>query len=580
MKKTSEKQNEVKPQGRINAKRLKKLYELSMMISGDPSDVFKHAVRMIGELFEVRVVCLSEIRGDNLYFTNVCDNGEVVVDAGDCLLEITPCATVEETKDIRLYDCVAEKFPEALFLKQHNAHAYCGFPILNGTGDVIAVICLIDDKPHDFSEEDQELLRIFGQRIAMEMERQEHLTEKKQAEEALHEREEHYRCLVETARAVPWKLDVATLRFTYVGPQAVELLGYPVEKWYEENFWLEHLHPEDCEWAARFYRKRIGRCENHDFEYRVLASDGRTVWIRDSVNRVQDRGTPKVLQGFMFDITRHKNAENELLVSEERLRDLFEDANDLFHILSPDGTLLYVNRAWRETLGYSEEEAIGMALFDIVHPDFQEHCMKMFQSIMKGEKADYIKTRFMAKDGKAVLLEGSCNCHLMNGKPIAAYSIFRDITKKQKMEDELLRIKKLESIGVLAGGIAHDFNNILTGVLGNISLARLYTEPGSKLHNILTQAENASLKARDLTQQLLTFSKGGAPIRKTASIVDLIKDSAGFALKGSNVRCDFAIPSGLKPVEVDEGQVSQVHQQPDYQCRSGNASGRVHHSNR
>jgi signal transduction histidine kinase len=133
-----------------------------------------------------------------------------------------------------------------------------------------------------------------------------------------------------------------------------------------------------------------------------------------------------------------------------------------------------------------------------------------------------------------------------------------ELTERKRMEEELLRVQKLESIGVLAGGIAHDFNNLLTAILGNISLTKMYANPEDKGYKRLTEAEKACLRARGLTQQLLTFSKGGAPIKKVAFIRGLIRDSASFALIGSNVRCEFSISGDLWPVEVDEGQISQV----------------------
>jgi len=114
--------------------------------------------------------------------------------------------------------------------------------------------------------------------------------------------------------------------------------------------------------------------------------------------------------------------------------------------------------------------------------------------------------------------------------------------ERKRMEEEHQKAERLESVGILAGGIAHDFNNLLTGILGNITLARSYVEPKSKAEDRLLEAEKASLRARDLTQQLLTFSRGGTPIRQIASIAMLLRDSATFALRGSNVRCEFSLP--------------------------------------
>ena len=140
-------------------------------------------------------------------------------------------------------------------------------------------------------------------------------------------------------------------------------------------------------------------------------------------------------------------------------------------------------------------------------------------------------------------------------------AVVRDISDRKQVAEELIKIRKLESIGVLAGGIAHDFNNILVSILGNISLAALYITPeNEKAKNLLHEAEKASLRAKDLTQQLLTFSKGGEPVKQIASITAVIMDSAGFVLRGSSSKCEYSFSEDLWPVEIDTGQMSQVIQ--------------------
>ena len=134
----------------------------------------------------------------------------------------------------------------------------------------------------------------------------------------------------------------------------------------------------------------------------------------------------------------------------------------------------------------------------------------------------------------------------------------RELYEREQLENEILKTRKLESIGILAGGIAHDFNNILTSILGNIMLAKEFVGPGDDLEGFLSNMEKASQRAQDLTQQLLTFSKGGVPVKKAESISDLIKDSVNFVLKGSNVSSKFFIQDDLYPVEIDAGQINQV----------------------
>ena len=142
----------------------------------------------------------------------------------------------------------------------------------------------------------------------------------------------------------------------------------------------------------------------------------------------------------------------------------------------------------------------------------------------------------------------------------ANIELHNEIYEKHKIQEELLKAKKLESVSVLAGGLAHDFNNILAAIMGNISLALLYTDHDDKRHKLLAEAEKASLRAKDLTQQLLTFSKGGEPVKTLASIEEVIRDSANFVLRGSNVQCKYHFTKDLWPVEVDSGQISQVIQ--------------------
>ncbi len=133
-----------------------------------------------------------------------------------------------------------------------------------------------------------------------------------------------------------------------------------------------------------------------------------------------------------------------------------------------------------------------------------------------------------------------------------------EINHRKQMEEEILKAKKLESLGVLAGGIAHDFNNLMSAVVGYISLARMEMKPGSKGFKNLVEAEKASIQTKGLTARLITFSKGGGPIKETVSIGDLVKNSVGFSLKGSGIDARFSIPADISPAEVDEDQMKQV----------------------
>jgi PAS domain S-box-containing protein len=244
--------------------------------------------------------------------------------------------------------------------------------------------------------------------------------------------------------------------------------------------------------------------------------------------------------------------------NEERYRSLFENATDLIQAVRPDGQLLYVNPSWCRTLGYTEEEARGLNVFDIVHSDCANKCESNFKKTLTEGTSGVIEVIFLRKDGQKVFLLGSSNYKYIKGQPSYVHCIFQDVTERRYMEEELSKMQKLESLGILAGGIAHDFNNILTATIGNLSLARVLAKPGEKIYKRIEQAEKASLRAKDLTQQLLTFSKGGEPIKVTTSLSEVIMDSCQFVLRGSNVNCNFGLADDLCMVEADEGQISQV----------------------
>ncbi|HEY6000926.1 MAG TPA: PAS domain S-box protein [bacterium] len=257
------------------------------------------------------------------------------------------------------------------------------------------------------------------------------------------------------------------------------------------------------------------------------------------------------------DITDRINAGNALQASEERYRDLFETTTDLIMSARLDGSLEYVNPAWCRTLGYTEEESARLSLSDLLHPECDDGCRNRIATLLGGGSGGKVHTMLLAKGGRKVVLEGDVSLVRDQGRPIGIRGILRDVTDKEILEEELRRREKLESVGLLAGGIAHDFNNILTAVLGNINLA-MTAGPPPPLRERLVEAEKATLAARRLTQQLLTFAHGGAPVKRLTALADVIRDQATFCCRGSQVTCAVAVDPALRAAEVDEGQIGQV----------------------
>ncbi len=146
------------------------------------------------------------------------------------------------------------------------------------------------------------------------------------------------------------------------------------------------------------------------------------------------------LTGVGRDITERKHIEEALRESEEKYWDLLENANDLIQSVAPDGHFVYVNRAWRNNLGYIEEEIADLSLFDIIHPDSQAHCMEVFQRVMSGEKVDNVEAVFVAKGGKEISVAGNVNCKFVDGKPVYTRGIFHDITERKHIEEALAKV--------------------------------------------------------------------------------------------------------------------------------------------
>jgi two-component system cell cycle sensor histidine kinase/response regulator CckA len=234
--------------------------------------------------------------------------------------------------------------------------------------------------------------------------------------------------------------------------------------------------------------------------------------------------------------------------------------------ITPEGTILYCNGRFAEMLNYPLEKVIGSSIFDYLDESGRQYVAPLIEEGSAGSSRQEVT--LLGHAGTRVPAYLSINALELDGAD-ALCIVATDLTEqklhevavaneRRRAEEERLRANKLESVGILAGGLAHDFNNFLASILGNISLVKRSTNSDSELFERLTAAETACSQARNLTQQLLTFSKGGAPVKRTSSIAELLKESADFALRGSNVRSKFIIPDDLWTVEIDEGQISRV----------------------
>ncbi len=255
--------------------------------------------------------------------------------------------------------------------------------------------------------------------------------------------------------------------------------------------------------------------------------------------------------------------------ADQTYRRLVEEMSEGAAVLTTDGDIVYGNRRLAQILGLRMERVIGGPL----HQFFSDNDCPALQALLEKAVQDNNaigKREFTLKTprGKSVPVYLSATC-LDADNTTTICLIVTDLTEQKRaqemaaanmrqLEEEQLKANKLESLGILAGGLAHDLNNSLTAILSNISLAKRSIRSDGETVRRLGEAEMACLQARDVTQQLLTFSRGGAPVTEVASIVQLLQDWASFALSGSNVHYEIVAAPDLQLVDIDKGQMSRV----------------------
>lgn len=259
-----------------------------------------------------------------------------------------------------------------------------------------------------------------------------------------------------------------------------------------------------------------------------------------------------------------KEAEAALADERERLAVTLRSIGDGVITTDAKGRVTLLNEVAETLTGWASGEAEGRPLaevFHIINESTRRRCENPVERVLAtgGIVGLANHTILIAKDGtERFLADSGAPIRAKDGTVIGVVLVFRDVTDRIKMERELLIARKLEAVGILAGGIAHDFNNILTAILGNLALAKQTLPHDDRLFRRLAEAEKATIRATGLTKQLLTFAKGGQPVKRPTAIGDLLRDWAGFALRGANVRCEFSLPADLWNVNIDEGQMSQV----------------------
>jgi PAS domain S-box-containing protein len=276
---------------------------------------------------------------------------------------------------------------------------------------------------------------------------------------------------------------------------------------------------------------------------------------------------------YASDISGLMQSEVDILRREERFRNIFEQSVDGIFIIAPNGVVI----EWNERM----ESLTGIPKIDAVDKDV----IALYSSMMTGSAPEERKEQLSRYESilrtvrKGIVVQDSFEMRIRNTEgslyevqhfvfPVTSLqdggfllgNIIRDITDRRRLEEERIRAQKLDSLGILAGGIAHDFRNILSAILGNITLAGMELPAASPQRKYLTSAETAVLRARELTSRLLTFSKGGDPVKQDISVNELIEESASMILSGSGVSCSYGLDDNLPDILADRVQIGQVIQ--------------------
>ncbi|MGE5544256.1 MAG: PAS domain S-box protein [Bacillota bacterium] len=351
-------------------------------------------------------------------------------------------------------------------------------------------------------------------------------------------------------------------RITMVNKKSWEILGIKPEAMLGRKV-ISMIMENDREVITQEIKARLLYGRSGSYEVAVHHQDGSIRQLRLNASPIIEDGRGVGGMVLAEDITERKRTEEALAAEKEWLAVTLRSIGEGVITTDTKGSILLINDVAEKLTGWNQCEVVGKPIEEVLsllHPQTREpQPWKLIERLQTRAVIELANQVLVCRDGQERIIDASgARIRDRSENFIGAVLVFRDITDRLRIEQEMIRTSKLESLGVLAGGIAHDFNNLLTVIMGYITLAKISIHDPDVSLDLLTKSEKASWQAKSLTQQLLTFARGGAPIKKTISIVNLITDSVDFTLSGSNIKCEMSVPEYLWPVDVDEGQLSQV----------------------
>ena len=332
-----------------------------------------------------------------------------------------------------------------------------------------------------------------------------------------------------------------------------------------DRLWSQDMVPEWNEITQTLRRAlREGR-PDYEQEYHVVSQCG-TFMLHEHVALRPIGPSEWNLVGVIVDITARREAELALAAEKERLAVTLGSMSEGVVTIDAGGRVLFMNRAAADMAQWNASEIVGRGVGEVCIlrsvATGAEAALPIGDVLDRGLSADIPPQTFMkGREGSIRLIEGRLvPVANVSSKRIGAVLVFRDITERHRMEETLQNAAKMESVGILAGGIAHDFNNILTAILSNLTLLQLDLGERPEQAALLDEAVLAAKRAAELTLQLLTFAKGGDPVRTAVHLLEVVREAATFSQRGSGVRTEFNMPDDLWAADVDKAQISQVVQ--------------------
>lgn len=389
------------------------------------------------------------------------------------------------------------------------------------------------------------------------------ITRKRQMEADLRESERKYRNLLDVANEGIMVID-ANSAIIYVNERFLKMLGYQHDEVIGKQL-IDLVDAQDAPYMVERIGQRMRGVEER-YDIRLIHKGGQRILTMINASPMYDDERRYVGSvSLIMDVTEKRRMENDLRGEKERLSVTLRSIGDGVIVTDNDGRVALMNDVAESLTGWKQEEAVSRPLeevFNIINEATGMRSENPAEKVLRMGRIVGLAnhTILVARDGtRRVLGDSGAPIRDDRGNILGVVLVFRDETSERRLEAEMVKMQRLESIGILAGGIAHDFNNYLTAIEGNITLARMRLEPSNaSVLDRLSDAEKASVMARSLTKQLLVFSKGGEPVKRMADIGRILADSLRITLSGSNVHYRLEVEPDLWSIEVDEGQIGQT----------------------